>query len=546
VTRLTEGARKLFGRESASAVGERVTALEDFLAAATGRLDEDHLAPARQLADRAQQRLRLTGDHTIVALAGATGSGKSSLFNRITGVDLAGVGVKRPTTSWALACAWGPQDASEVLAWIGIPERHQVARTSLLDVSAEDSDLQGLVLLDLPDHDSTEVAHHLEVDRLVQYADLLVWVLDPQKYADAAIHSRYLQPLATHGDVMLVLLNQIDRVPPADQEPTLHDVRRLLRADGLIDVPVLGTSAARGDGIDELKRMLAKRVRDKASATHRMSLDVTSAAERLRRINGDEAAPGVTGQRQDALEEALARSAGVPVVVDAVERSVRQRRKSATAWPPLRLLSKFRKDPLADLHLQGAEWRSSLPTPSPVQRSRVDTAVRELADGASHGLTQPWRASVTSAATRSLGDLSDALDRAIAGTDLRIPEKPWWVRAFGALQVLAMIVAVVGLGWMLGVIALELSGSIIPDPPRVEGLSLPLLLLVGGLLAGWVLAAIGSALAKSSATRAARAADHMLRQKISGVADERVLAPLETELAAYDDARQALARIVRR
>ena len=59
--------------------------------------------------------------------------------------------------------------------------------------------MDGVVLLDLPDHDSTEVAHHLEVDRIVKLADLLVWVLDPQKYADAAVHDRYLAPLAGHA-----------------------------------------------------------------------------------------------------------------------------------------------------------------------------------------------------------------------------------------------------------------------------------------------------------------------------------------------------------
>ena len=67
-------------------------------------------------------------------------------------------------------------------------------RDSLLDLGKEDSALQGVVLLDLPDHDSTEVSHHLEVDRLIELADLMVWVLDPQKYADAAIHDRYLAP----------------------------------------------------------------------------------------------------------------------------------------------------------------------------------------------------------------------------------------------------------------------------------------------------------------------------------------------------------------
>ena len=79
------------------------------------------------------------------------------------------------------------------------------------------------MLLDLPDHDSTEVSHHLEVDRLVELADLLVWVLDPQKYADAAVHDRYLAPLASHQDVMLVVLNHIDTVPGG---PARVDARR--------------------------------------------------------------------------------------------------------------------------------------------------------------------------------------------------------------------------------------------------------------------------------------------------------------------------------
>ena len=58
-----------------------------------------------------------------------------------------------------------------------------------------DSDgLQGLVLLDLPDFDSVETAHRLEVDRIVELADALLWVVEPQKYADAALHDRYLRP----------------------------------------------------------------------------------------------------------------------------------------------------------------------------------------------------------------------------------------------------------------------------------------------------------------------------------------------------------------
>ena len=78
-------------------------------------------------------------------------------------------------------------------------------------MGSEDA-LDGLVLLDLPDHDSVRIEHRLEVDRLVEMVDMIVWVVDPQKYADAALHTRYLTPLASHSEVMTVVLNQVDRL----------------------------------------------------------------------------------------------------------------------------------------------------------------------------------------------------------------------------------------------------------------------------------------------------------------------------------------------
>ena len=72
-----------------------------------------------------------------------------------------------------------------LLDWLEVPRRHRHAPEPALD---------GLVLLDLPDHDSVKLEHRLEVDRLVGLVDVLVWVLDPEKYADAAVHDRYLAP----------------------------------------------------------------------------------------------------------------------------------------------------------------------------------------------------------------------------------------------------------------------------------------------------------------------------------------------------------------
>ncbi len=308
MTSLLEGAKKLVTRSSD--VGARVEGLERAAAAARGRVDDAVVDDATSVAARAAGRLRLSADHTVVALGGATGSGKSSTFNALSGLELAAVGVRRPTTSWATACVWGKEGAEELLEWLGIPARHQVTRDSMLSKADEDVEMRGVVLLDLPDHDSTEVSHHLEVERLVELADMLVWVLDPQKYADAAIHDRFLKPLAGHSDVMLVVLNHIDTVPEDRRESMIEDVRRLLEADGLTGVPVLPVSARQGWGIAELRGVIAKRVAAKKATRARLEADVKSAAQRLQDAAGSGKAPTLSKERIAALDDAFAEAAG--------------------------------------------------------------------------------------------------------------------------------------------------------------------------------------------------------------------------------------------
>src|SRR5579875_3770784 len=186
---------------------------------------------------RAGERLRLSSNHTVVALAGGTGSGKSTLFNALSGATFSPPGVTRPTTRHVHACVWGMQGAAPLLDWLGVQRRHRYARASVLD--SGEADLDGLILLDLPDHDSVVTASMAAVDRLSKLADMVIWVLDPQKYADAAVHNRYLIPLAGHANVFTVVLNQVDVLPEQQARDCEEDLRRLLDHEGLADTPVL-------------------------------------------------------------------------------------------------------------------------------------------------------------------------------------------------------------------------------------------------------------------------------------------------------------------
>ena len=77
------------------------------------------LDDAEAVLKRAGERLRLSGNHTVVALAGGTGSGKSTLFNALSGATFSPPGVTRPMTRHVHACVWGMQGAAPLLDWLG-------------------------------------------------------------------------------------------------------------------------------------------------------------------------------------------------------------------------------------------------------------------------------------------------------------------------------------------------------------------------------------------------------------------------------------------
>ncbi len=533
-----------------SDLGDRIEALGRATEAARGRLDDRVVDDAEATVDRVSRRLGLAADHTVVAIAGATGSGKSSTFNALAGVELATVGVRRPTTSWATACVWGKEGADELLAYLGIAPRHQIMRDSLLDLGKEDQALQGVVLLDLPDHDSTEVSHHLEVDRLIELTDLMVWVLDPQKYADNAVHDRYLAPLATHQDVMLVILNHIDEVPDDRRKSMLDDIRRLLDADGLERVPLMATSARTGEGIDALRYAIAERVRAKKVTRARLEADLRGAAGRLRDATGTSGHPELSKQRIAALEDAFADAAGVPTVVQAVESATRMRGRRATGWPVTSWLSRLRPDPLKRLHLDlgkdGSAFtgrgRTSVPAPTQVQRARVDAEVRAVADDVSIPLARPWAEAVRRASVARLPDLNDRLDSALTSTELDTERMPAWAGLVRMLQWLLLLVAVAGLVWSAVLVADPWLGVSRPDTPDLAGFPVPSVLLLGGIVLGLLLALLCRLLVSATARSRARKADRRLRSAIASVAEELVTTPVRAELAAHDTVREGLAR----
>lgn len=559
---------KALRRKEGPSLDDRLGALLEAAELGEGRLPAPAVSRARAVAERAGVRRSLSVDHTVAALAGATGSGKSSLFNALAGAELAKVGVTRPTTATAQAALWDGEGAGPLLDWLEIPHRHAN--------DSEGEEFSGLVLLDLPDHDSIELAHRLEVDRLVEVVDLLVWVLDPQKYADAAVHERYLRPLARHRDVTVVVLNQIDRLPETAVERCLKDLKRLLDDDGLTGVPILGVSARTGTGLPRLRTLLGERVAARRSWATRLAADAATAADTLATaahtltvptgavISGPTAG-GMkrTAGLDKALTGALAEAAGVPLVVAAVRKAHTHRAVAATGWPLTRWIRRFRPDPLRRLRIGGPSaeraareivgptaeqaareivGRTSVPEASAVQKAQVDTAIRDVGEAAAVDLPAAWAAAVRQAARSRTGELADALDKAISTTSLRATRRPRWWSVVGAVQWLVFLTMVAGALWLAALFGLDYLR--LPEPPMPTLLEVPwpTVLLLGGALAGVLIALLSRLTAWAGGRRRARRAAKSLRACVAEVGRAYVLDPVETELARAARFDEAVAR----
>jgi GTP-binding protein EngB required for normal cell division len=538
---------------SAEALREASAALRTAVRAGDAQLPAGPSSSAAAVVAKVHERTSLVGGHTVVALAGATGSGKSSLFNRLVGTQVATVGARRPTTSTPTAAVWGEEPAGELLDWLDVSSRHHVATGDRQATGGPVGSLDGLVLLDLPDFDSREGANREEAERVLALVDLFVWVTDPQKYADARLHDDYVAALSGHGAVMLVVLNQVDRLSPSEREQCVLDLGRLLARDGIEGATVLPVSATSGEGIDALVQRLANTVTGQNAARDRLAADVRSAAQRLSSAVAD-TEPDLKAHEQSELVDALSRSAGVSTVVDAVGRDYRMEAVAHTGWPFTRWVQAFRPRPLrrlrlddktvevTDRDLRSVLGRSSIPPPSPAARAAVALATRNIAGRAGAGLPVPWADAVDAAVAPPGSDLTDALDRAVVATPLRGRDPAWW-RVLGVLQVLLAIAALAGLVWYLALWGMGALAFPMPDPPLIGGLMpLPFALAVGGVLLGLLVAALGRILAGIGARRRSTSVERRLRSAVAEVADEYILAPVAEVLERHRTTRQALER----
>lgn len=592
-----------------------VASLKDAISYGEGRVPETVLLDAAETLERLSQRRELSTEHTVIGFFGATGSGKSTLFNAIAGQNIALSAPTRPTTSTVQAAIWEAEGSEELLDWLGIDKR-VYPQTQALAAEGEASDgngagkhnkaggaaapnavtepapglfnrirraiggrgemrtrTGGLILLDMPDFDSVTTTNRDLAARMMRYVDVLVWVVDPQKYADAVIHRDFMMPLAASGAQALCVLNQADKLAPAEVPAVLASLTRLLQAEGteahLLAAPI-AVSARTGEGVDVLRDLLAQVAAAKGLSLQRTDAQLHATASQLRTYAGGEGtvlAGAYALEAEQKLVKACYTSSQAEQVLEAATASYRRAAGQHTGWILTRWMSRLKADPLRRLHLgQQDETKSaskteksagmlgsdsenapelvasSLPPLSAAQKAGMANAVRQYSKQMTARIDEPWKRSMKEAALSREAELPELLERDMMRIDYGLgrTRAPWVI--FNALQWIALLSALVGVGWLTLISGMAYLQIQLPPAPTPEGspVPLPTLLLLLGVLLGIASAGVGRLLTAMGSRYYARKLRGRLQTGVEKAVQSCVVAPVQQEAKRLNAYRKAL------
>ncbi len=523
------------------------------VAACLARLDEGINAARRLKLDVSQAekvrrdadaRLIFPADVAVVALAGGTGVGKSTLLNALAGESVSETSVRRPTTSRPVG--WVPaassRDLAGLVAWLELGATREHA-AGVLD---------GVAVLDLPDLDSLDSGHRRRVEELLPRIDAVIWVTDPEKYRDAVLHDEFLRTWLPRLDRQLVVLNKTDRLRPQDVDVVLRDLERSLGPDlagAAGRLPRVVGAAALADDTAQIRDWLGELVDTKRVVTGRIAASSIAALDDLaRRAGADPDRP------MEPLVDAAARGAATARATGAVKRlldlgTARRQAVAATratarqrgAGPLGRLTSWLyrtsgRQGRVADpsAWLQGWAGRGSLaPALEPIR-------------GATSGAltTVPMTIRPTVAGAVDVGALTTRIRGAVdatlhAETRFQPPTSRLWP-ILGWVQSLTALGIAFTAGWL--VIAILLRSPVDTVAVPVLGrLPIPFALLVAFLVTGFVAARMLGLHAGWLGGRWAASIGNRVGTAVRAAIETEAFGPLDR----LENARQSLWRAAR-
>ena len=393
-----------------------LTLLAPLRAPAADRVRSDLAAAAFHLS-------RSPNDRPIVALIGGTGTGKSTLVNRLLGAELTVASFKRTFTAGPIAIGAAPPPMGFAslphVAADTVPARGQSDRLTI--VTHDHPLLASHTIVDTPDIDGELPEHHLLAERMFRWSDKIVFLVTPEKYQMTELQP-YYRLAGRYGMQLLFVMNKVD--DPA----VLADFRALLARAGFAHEPLAvarddSTWQPPADALFTAAHIEALRIAAAPAGTRQRIADA------LARLNDQLLQPML--DRRQTLDRATAALRAVAsdvadVDVHPLTKQLQRRMRERSVLyliGPQRILDRLRDAPLmvarlprgvwdwargGDFRLTGVDgirrgeppdFRSIVIEQFQSLQTRIDDVIRETAPPRDHDSAESWKIDPATAGT---------------------------------------------------------------------------------------------------------------------------------------------------
>ena len=301
----------------------------------------------------------------MICIVGGTGTGKSTLVNRLLEANLSAASFRRTFTAGPVAIAKETGDVPE--KWMGLPVVQVGAadlpargqNDSLLIVEASHELLNRVVLVDTPDLDGDQPVHHAQAERAFRWAEGIIFLVSPEKYQMTELLP-YYRLARRYALPAIFVMNKCETAE------MLEDYRRLVSADGG-EVAVFavarddaGFEPAAGMNLAALRQAIGSmQVPEDSAREPGVRVRVADLLGRLR----DQITGPLRGQRRDvdAVVAALRamESPTASVDVNPLTRQLQRRLQQRSVlylMGPGRMLDRVRQMPALLVRLPRAAW----------------------------------------------------------------------------------------------------------------------------------------------------------------------------------------------
>ena len=170
-----------------------------------------------------------TNRRVVTVVLGGTGTGKSTLVNRLVGATVTAASFRRTFTTGPVAVVDAGRDLPA--GWLGVPHvaggnngsppRGKTGELIVVPSGGQPSAPSPIV--DTPDLDGDQPANHAQADRAFRWADRAVFVVTPEKYQMTELLPYYRLAARYRLPTVFVMNKAEDPAPPADFARQLHD-----------------------------------------------------------------------------------------------------------------------------------------------------------------------------------------------------------------------------------------------------------------------------------------------------------------------------------